>query len=95
MSALGYTYDLDVDSAAVRVRSGTVARTMEVDSSTLLDVDEHGNLLSVEVLMVRQSYPFEELGAKLRDIEPDVADAVLDVLRGLAASNRNGSLQPA
>ncbi|MEK7170576.1 MAG: DUF2283 domain-containing protein [Patescibacteria group bacterium] len=44
------TYDKEVDALNVTVRSGRVAKTVEVAPEVLLDVNKNGNLLHVEVL---------------------------------------------
>ena len=44
------TYDKKVDSLNVSLRSGTVARTVEVSPEILLDVDKKGNALNIEII---------------------------------------------
>lgn len=44
------TYDKNVDALNVSLRSGTVARTLEVAPEVLLDLDKKGNTLSIEIL---------------------------------------------
>jgi len=44
------TYDKRVDALNVSLRSGTVAKTLEVAPEILLDVDRKGNTLAIEIL---------------------------------------------
>ena len=44
------TYDKKVDALNVSLRSGTVAKTLEIAPEILLDVDKKGNTLSIEIL---------------------------------------------
>ena len=44
------TYDKRVDSLNVSLRSGVVAKTVEVSPEILLDVDKKGNALNIEII---------------------------------------------
>lgn len=44
------TYDKEVDALNVALRSGKVARTLEVAPEILVDVDKKGNTLSIEII---------------------------------------------
>jgi uncharacterized protein YuzE len=44
------TYDNNVDALNVSLRSGIVARTLEVAPEILLDMDKKGNTLAIEIL---------------------------------------------
>ena len=44
------TYDKSVDALNISLRSGVVAKTMEVAPEVMLDVDKKGNTLSIEIL---------------------------------------------
>ncbi len=42
------TYDLEADALVARLAEGAVARTVEVDSGTLVDVDAAGRVLTAD-----------------------------------------------
>ena len=44
------TYDKEVDALNVSLRTGVVAKTLEIASEILLDMDKRGNTLSIEIL---------------------------------------------
>ena len=54
-------YDSQADAIEVVLMDGIVARTLEVDSGTLIDLDEHGRLLSIEVIRPARHWPVEEI----------------------------------
>ena len=60
-------YDPDADALSLYIREGEVDRTIELDENTLIDVDKDGNLLSIEVLFVKERKPkiLEDLNIKL------------------------------
>lgn len=43
-------YDRDADAVYIRLADGEVARTVEVDDYRILDLDEQGNVIGLEVL---------------------------------------------
>jgi uncharacterized protein YuzE len=44
------TYDKKVDALNVSLRSGTVAKTLEIAPEIMLDLDKNGNTLNIEIL---------------------------------------------
>ena len=44
------SYDKRVDALNVSLRSGTVAKTLEVAPEVMLDIDKKGNTLNIEIL---------------------------------------------
>jgi len=44
------TYDKKVDALNISLRSGAVAKTVEVAPEVMLDIDKKGNTLSIEIL---------------------------------------------
>ena len=49
-------YDLDAGALYIRLCDGQVARTRQLDDNTLIDLDDTGNVLGVEVVAV--AYPW-------------------------------------
>ncbi len=71
-------YDNEADALAIRLADGIVDRTIEVEPGTLVDVDEAGHALVIEVLQPARRWPLDEV---LRRFE--IADADAAVLRGI------------
>ena len=52
-------YDADADAVYVKLTSRKVARTVEVDSGTLADLDDAGRLVGVEVIHPERVWPLD------------------------------------
>jgi len=44
------TYDKEVDALNVSLRSGAVAKTLEIAPEIMIDLDKRGNTLNIEIL---------------------------------------------
>jgi uncharacterized protein YuzE len=64
-------YDQEADALMISIRAGLVARSEEVDEGTLLDLDEHGNLLAIEVLRPARNWPLEKILASYEISDAD------------------------
>ncbi len=51
------TYDPEADAMYIRLKEGKVHKTKEVDENTILDYDETGNVIGVELLFVKERMP--------------------------------------
>ena len=51
------TYDPEADAMYIILREGKVSKTKEVDPNTILDYDETGNVIGVELLFVKERIP--------------------------------------
>lgn len=56
------SYDKMADALYIYLRKGKVAKTKKVTSRLLVDVDENGNVLGIEMLDVSQQIPKKEIG---------------------------------
>lgn len=54
-------YDAEADAVYVKLASRKVARTVEVDSGTLADVDANGRLVGVEVIHPDRAWPLDDI----------------------------------
>lgn len=52
------THDCDVDALYLRLRSGTVDHTVEIDSAIYMDVDDAGQPLGIEFLHSEDLAPY-------------------------------------
>ena len=66
-----FQYDREADALMISVKDGLVARSEEIDSGTLLDLDEHGALLAIEVLRPARTWPLDEILASHEVSEAD------------------------
>jgi uncharacterized protein YuzE len=58
--------DLQADALYLRLAHGQVARTVELDSGTLVDVDAGGAPLGIEVLHPSREWPIEAFISQFR-----------------------------
>jgi uncharacterized protein YuzE len=54
-------YDQVADALYITLRDGEVARTLQLDPGTLVDVDQHGVPVGVEVLHPARDWPETQL----------------------------------
>jgi uncharacterized protein YuzE len=54
-------YDNDADALEITLRPGIVCQTIEIDAGTLVDVDELGDVLSLEVIRPSRPWPLHEI----------------------------------
>lgn len=75
-------YDRDADALAIVIADdGLVSRTDEIDSGTLVDIDEHGRVLVIEVIRPARPWPVDTIIERYALDDADVA-----VLRGLGGT---------
>lgn len=57
-----YTYDADADALLIELHAGIpVARTVEVDESRHVDLDEAGQVIAVEILWASTGVQIDDL----------------------------------
>lgn len=66
-------YDLDADALYIKVTDNPVARTVDVDTETLVDEDADGRLVGIEVISFRRLWPLTEILAQYEMTDADVA----------------------
>ena len=50
-------YDADVDAMYIRLRDGTFHHNKKIDDNTIINYDEEGNVLGIEILFVKENNP--------------------------------------
>src|SRR5438067_2797807 len=81
-----YRYDKDADALDIRLREdgdAIAARTVEIDSGTMVDLDEHGAAISIEVLRPARPWPLTEILERFT-----IDEEQADLLRGLWSEGR-------
>jgi len=67
-------YDLDANALYIELGEGPAARTVQVDSGTLVDLDPAGNVLGIEVIQPERSWPLEEILRRFFFAEEDARE---------------------
>jgi uncharacterized protein YuzE len=55
------TYDTQADALYIELEERDVARTQQIDPGTLVDLDESGNVLGIEVIHPNRQWPLGEI----------------------------------
>mgnify|MGYP001615063300 FL=1 len=55
------SYDKKADAMYIEFQKGKFAKNKKVDDFTIIDLDEKGNLLGIEILAVSKRIPIESL----------------------------------
>ncbi len=55
------SYDREADAMYIQFRKGEFAKNKKVDDLTILDLDEKGNILGIEILDASKRIPKESL----------------------------------
>ncbi len=55
------TYDKEADAMYIEFRKGKFAKNKKIDELTIIDLDEEGNILGIEILEVSKRIPIESL----------------------------------
>ena len=50
-------YDPDADAMNIDLKKGDVAKTIELDENVIIDLDKSGEILTIEVLFVKERNP--------------------------------------
>ncbi len=54
-------YDKEADAVYIEFRKGEFAKNKKIDDYTIIDLDEKGNILGIELLEVSKRLPAESL----------------------------------
>jgi uncharacterized protein YuzE len=73
-----FRYDHENDVLDIRLADGAVSRTDQIDGGTLVDVDMHGHVLTIELIAPGRLWPLDEIIDRY-----DIADADQAVLHHL------------
>jgi len=55
------TYDKEADAMYIEFRKGNFFKNKKIDDFTIIDLDEQGNILGIELLNVSERIPLESL----------------------------------
>lgn len=58
---MNITYDKEADAMYIEFRTGGFAKNKKIDDLTIIDLDEGGNILGIELLEVSKRIPVESL----------------------------------
>lgn|SRR5487761_1317526 len=65
------SYDLSANALYITVTDLKVARTVEIDAGTLVDVDAAGFLVGIEILSPQRCWPLEDILGRFRVTKAD------------------------
>jgi uncharacterized protein YuzE len=57
-----FSFDEKADALYIRFQKGKIKKTIEINKDTLMDVDEKGQLLGIEILDISAKMPIRNLG---------------------------------
>lgn len=55
--SLSVRIDSDADAAYIGITSRPIARTVEVNEDLILDLDQHGGIVGIELLGLSRNFP--------------------------------------
>lgn len=58
---ISQTYDVDADALYIELDNRAVARTVQIDSGTLVDLDDAGHVLGIEVIHPQRRWPLSAI----------------------------------
>jgi uncharacterized protein YuzE len=73
-----FEYDREADALEISLSGEIVARTVEIDPGTFVDLDAQGHLVAIEVIRPMRRWPLREI-LESYDVDPEDA-AVLHAL---------------
>ena len=81
-----FSYDHDADALYIEMSDSPVARTRQFDEGTIVDLDESGEVVGIEVLRPARDWPLEQIKSSF-SLEKSTT-AILDSLWGTAHVQR-------
>jgi uncharacterized protein YuzE len=69
------SYDLDADALYIKLTDAKVARTIDIDSGTLVNLDADGRVVGIEVIQPQRAWPLPEILTRF----PLLADTVAEL----------------
>lgn len=82
------TYDLEADAVYLRLAKGKVARTIDLDDGTLVDLDKAGKPLGIEVISPARDWPIDEFARRFKP-EPQLIEILKVQQRSFAVRLRS------
>ena len=77
---MNFSYDYSADALYIELTGSIVAQTHQIDAGTMVDVDNFGKVVGIEVLQPARDWPLEEIKARFEFSKNE--KAILDSLWG-------------
>lgn len=61
MNKIEINLDLKADALYIKFQEGKFAKNKKIDEETIIDLDEKGNILGIEMLNVTKRFPLKNL----------------------------------
>ncbi len=71
---ISQSYDLDAGALYIELAGREVARTVQVDPGTLVDLDQAGAVVGIEVIQPERSWPLEEILSRFAVAQQDARE---------------------
>ncbi|MGO9728685.1 MAG: DUF2283 domain-containing protein [Streptosporangiaceae bacterium] len=71
---ISQSYDLDAGALYIELADREVARTVQVDAGTLVDLDPAGVVVGIEVIQPERSWPLEEILSRFAVAQQDARE---------------------
>lgn len=84
------TFDTSVDALSVVLSDAEVTRTLDVGDGRFVDVDQHGEIVAIEIHSAGQGFQLADLAEKF-DLEPlfvELSDQIRQVREGMRRDPR-------
>ncbi len=75
-----FSYDYQADALYIEIAEASVARTEQFDAGTMVDLDQFGRVVGIELLQPARDWPLDEIQARFQLDEGD--RAILNTLWG-------------
>lgn len=66
-------HDLDADALYITLSDEPVARTVDIEDCTMVDLDADGNLVGIEVISPRRPWPLQKITQAYEIADDDAA----------------------
>lgn len=75
---VNFSYDDTADALYIQVAGSLVARTHQIDAGTMVDVDNFGKVVGIEVLQPARDWPLKEIQSRFKfsQHENDIFDSL-------------------
>ena len=75
---MNFSYDDTADALYIQVAGSLVAQTHQIDPGTMVDVDQFGRVVGIEVLQPARDWPLEEIKSRFEfgQHEKDILDSL-------------------
>jgi len=71
---ISQSYDLDANALYIELNSRQVARTVQLDAGTLIDLDADGSVVGIEVIQPQRLWSLDDIISRFAVTEDDARE---------------------